>query len=66
MFLFETSIPKQSKVTYNDEMVFYTLEAICDKLSLTQGALLLFALLSGGDYDQGIRGCGRVVALGLA
>jgi len=66
VFLFATSIPKQSKVTYDDEMVFYTLEAICDKLSLTRGALLLFALLSGGDYDQGIRGCGRVVALGLA
>jgi 5'-3' exonuclease len=47
-------------------MVVYTLEVIHHKLSLTLGGLLLFALLTGGDYDKGVPGCGRVVAVGLA
>jgi len=47
-------------------MALYTLEAIQHKLTLSLGGLLLFALLTGGDYDKGTPGCGRVVAAGLA
>ena len=47
-------------------MALYTLEAIQRKLALSLGDLLLFALLTGGDYDKGVPGCGRVVAAGLA
>jgi hypothetical protein len=47
-------------------MALYTLEAIQHKLALTLGGLLLFALLAGGDYDKGVPGCGRVMAVGLA
>ena len=60
------SIPKRNKTTYDDEMALYTLEAIQHKLSLTLGGLLLFALLTRGDYDKGVPGCGQVVAVGLA
>lgn len=47
-------------------MILYTMDSIHHLLSLTLGGLLLFALLSGGDYSNGISGCGRMVALGLA
>jgi hypothetical protein len=33
---------------------------------LTQGGLLLLALLSGGDYAAGLEGCSEVTAHGLA
>ncbi|KIM49770.1 hypothetical protein M413DRAFT_48000, partial [Hebeloma cylindrosporum] len=66
VFSSQLSIPKMSQTTYDDEMVLYTLDSIHRSLSLTLGGLLLFALLSGGDYSNGIYGCGRVVALGLA
>ncbi|KIM49380.1 hypothetical protein M413DRAFT_6449 [Hebeloma cylindrosporum] len=33
---------------------------------LTEGGLLLYALLAGGDYDKGVTGCGPVIAFGLA
>jgi 5'-3' exonuclease len=39
----------------------YTEEAI----ALTQGSLVLFALLTGGDYGDGIKGCGLTTALAL-
>ncbi|KAF8166162.1 hypothetical protein BJ912DRAFT_246040, partial [Pholiota molesta] len=35
-------------------------------LPLSQGGLILFALLSGGDYGPGITGCGPTTALALA
>ena len=47
-------------------MILYTMDSIHHLLSLTLGGLLLFALLSGGDYTNGIFGCGRMVALRLA
>lgn len=37
-----------------------------DNILLTHGGLVLFALLSGGDYSKGIEGCGTAVSLGLA
>ncbi|CAL1695341.1 unnamed protein product [Somion occarium] len=35
-------------------------------VALTKGGMFLFALLSGGDYGNGIRGCGPQIAHGLA
>lgn len=35
-------------------------------IGLTHGGLILFALLCGGDYDEGIVGCGAATAHGLA
>ncbi|TFK69797.1 hypothetical protein BDN72DRAFT_819685 [Pluteus cervinus] len=36
-------------------------------IQLTRGGLILFALLSGGDYDQsGLSGCGHRTAYGIA
>ncbi|KAF8078429.1 PIN domain-like protein [Lyophyllum atratum] len=37
-----------------------------DEVALTPSGLILFALLSGGDYGDGIPGCGRAVAHSLA
>jgi 5'-3' exonuclease len=65
IFSFKCSIPKKNKTTYDDEMAVYTLEAIQHKLTLSLGSLLLFALLTGGDYNKGTPGCGQVVAAGL-
>lgn len=33
---------------------------------MSQGGFLLLALLSGGDYDDGVEGCGAMTTLGLA
>lgn len=46
--------------------LIYTAERILDTCKLTRGGLLLVALLSGGDYDTGIKGAGIDVATGLA
>ncbi|TFK54033.1 PIN domain-like protein [Heliocybe sulcata] len=35
-------------------------------IGLTRGGLILFALLKGGDYDEGIAGIGEKIAHGLA
>jgi holliday junction resolvase YEN1 len=37
-----------------------------EMVGLSPGGLLLFASLSGGDYDNGVEGCGAITALGLA
>jgi Holliday junction resolvase YEN1 len=37
-----------------------------EEIGLSQGGFLLLALLSGGDYDDGVEGCGAMTALGLA
>ncbi len=44
----------------------YSSADIEHKLGLKQGGLILIALLSGGDYHDGVRGCGPAVGLGLA
>ncbi|KIP08265.1 hypothetical protein PHLGIDRAFT_46173, partial [Phlebiopsis gigantea 11061_1 CR5-6] len=35
-------------------------------IGLTRSGLILFAMLSGGDYDKGVKGMGPKIALGLA
>ncbi|KAF9046756.1 PIN domain-like protein [Panaeolus papilionaceus] len=49
-----------------DEFEIYTSERVQQLAYLSRAGLILFALLSGGDYDDGIRQCGPKVALGLA
>ncbi|KAJ7847636.1 PIN domain-like protein [Mycena olivaceomarginata] len=46
---------------YTAENIFVT-----PTVSLTRGGLLLIALLSGGDYDEGLSGCGIVTAHAVA
>jgi hypothetical protein len=47
-------------------MEVFTSQSIAEKSGLTEGGLLLYALLAGGDYSPGIAGCGPIIALGLA
>ncbi|KAF8191324.1 PIN domain-like protein, partial [Pholiota molesta] len=54
------SIPKSER-SYPDEYTVYTENAI----ALSQGSLILFALLTGGDYGDGVKGCGPTTALAL-
>jgi hypothetical protein len=72
LFLFLTagngSIPSKDK-RFENEVIVYTSEAVEDPqglVSLSRGALILFALLCGGDYDQGVIKCGSTTAFGLA
>lgn len=51
---------------YSDEMQVLTSQRIAEVSGLTEGGLLLYTLLAGGDYSPGVAGCGPVVALGLA
>lgn len=51
----------------NHVVVFRASEFNLPEINLTQGGLILIALLSGGDYHQaGLSGCGPKVAHGLA
>ncbi|EDR16161.1 uncharacterized protein LACBIDRAFT_321397 [Laccaria bicolor S238N-H82] len=53
----------------NDNVALYTSEGIRTTagVHVTQGGMLLIAILCGGDYDKvGLVGCGKVVAHGLA
>ena len=51
----------------NHVVVFRASEFTLPEINLTQGGLILIALLSGGDYHQaGLSGCGPKVAHGLA
>ncbi|KAF7795201.1 hypothetical protein EIP86_006351 [Pleurotus ostreatoroseus] len=44
----------------------YHADDILEKTGLTHGGLILVALLSGGDYHDGVRGCGPEVGVALA
>ncbi|KAJ7804654.1 PIN domain-like protein [Mycena olivaceomarginata] len=59
-------IPKKKDDHHN--VTVYTAENIfvTPTVSLTRGGLLLIALLSGGDYDEGLSGCGIVTAHAVA
>ncbi|KJY01589.1 hypothetical protein TI39_contig285g00026 [Zymoseptoria brevis] len=72
-----TTLIKQHKVgqkRVEDHIRVYKASTILEQLDMDADSLVLFALLSGGDYDEtGLRGCGpqlaRVIAkksLGLA
>ncbi|KAF8209790.1 PIN domain-like protein [Mycena galopus ATCC 62051] len=59
-------IPKKKDDRHN--VMVYTAENIfvTPTVSLTRGGILLIALLSGGDYDKGLPGCGMVTAHAMA
>ncbi|KAF9031577.1 PIN domain-like protein [Panaeolus papilionaceus] len=49
-----------------NEYEHYTEQRIQERTRLTHGGVVLFALLSGGDYNNGVDQCGPRIALGLA
>ncbi|KAF8236457.1 hypothetical protein L208DRAFT_1526369 [Tricholoma matsutake] len=51
-----------------DEVAAYFSHSVqnSDTVALTQGSLILIALLAGGNYDSGVPGIGAVIAYGLA
>ncbi|KAL0956996.1 hypothetical protein HGRIS_003096 [Hohenbuehelia grisea] len=52
---------------YGDYVHMYTSETIgAQPVGLTPGGLLLIALLSGGDYHPGVKGCGIKTSYALA
>jgi Holliday junction resolvase YEN1 len=63
-YLLDNPSPKNKAIGNVD---IYTAAHIEAQLGLNRGGLILFALLTGGDYDTtGVRGCGAAIALGLA
>ncbi|PPQ81847.1 hypothetical protein CVT24_008666 [Panaeolus cyanescens] len=51
---------------WNDEVEVFTSARIESEAHLSPGGLILFALLTGGDYDpSGLVNCGQVTALAL-
>jgi 5'-3' exonuclease len=66
LYLDAASRIPRAKRAYSDEMQVLTSQRIAEISGLTGGGLLLYALLSGGDYSPGITGCGPVIALALA
>ncbi|KAK0449863.1 hypothetical protein EV421DRAFT_2032073 [Armillaria borealis] len=44
----------------------YTADAVEKEIGLTTGGMILFALLAGGDYDDGVNQCGPALSHGLA
>ncbi|KAF8969041.1 hypothetical protein BDZ97DRAFT_1797436 [Flammula alnicola] len=61
MRLLLRSIPKKER-EYPDQYIIYTAGA----MPLTQGGVILFALLCSGDYSDGIEGCSPTTASALA
>ncbi|KAF8067520.1 PIN domain-like protein [Lyophyllum atratum] len=51
-----------------DRILLYDANSIehSEGVKLTRGGLLLFALMAGGDYDPGIKGCGPKTAHAMA
>ncbi|KAK4539159.1 hypothetical protein LTR36_001196, partial [Oleoguttula mirabilis] len=54
---------KHGKDRVNDYVKVFTAESIAERLDMDQDSFVLFAMLSGGDYDtQGLKGCGPQIA----
>ncbi|CAA7266506.1 unnamed protein product [Cyclocybe aegerita] len=51
---------------FDDEFMVYSDEVLEKNHSLTLGSMVLIALSSGGNYDEGIAGCGLSTAQALA
>ncbi|KDQ57144.1 hypothetical protein JAAARDRAFT_97135, partial [Jaapia argillacea MUCL 33604] len=52
--------------TYNGSVKEITSERLHNQASLSREDLIFFAVLSGGDFNKGLKDCGDVTALGLA
>ncbi|KAH9908813.1 PIN domain-like protein [Epithele typhae] len=57
------SSPVNYKRDCSDHVRVYRATDIESKADLTQGDMLLYALLVGNDYHDGLKGCGQAVAL---
>ncbi|PPR03299.1 hypothetical protein CVT24_012607 [Panaeolus cyanescens] len=58
--------PQPQALKWNDCVEVFTSARVQSLAHLSTGGLLLFALLTGGDYDQsGLVNCGQVTALAL-
>ncbi|CAA7260307.1 unnamed protein product [Cyclocybe aegerita] len=66
-YILRSTPQSQSPTTHKEDFVAYDANTIehDPELGLTRGALLLIALLMGGDYSNGVDKCGRVVAHAL-
>jgi len=58
----------QSPTSSKEDFYVYSADALenHDTVQLTKGGVILIALLSGGDYHDGMSGCGLAVAHALA
>ncbi|KDR76087.1 hypothetical protein GALMADRAFT_247269 [Galerina marginata CBS 339.88] len=63
----KTVIRRCGQVNKSDEVKIYSSEhcEALENIRLTSGGFLLIALLRGGDYDNGLRGCGIKTAHNL-
>ncbi|PPQ79198.1 hypothetical protein CVT24_012738 [Panaeolus cyanescens] len=60
------TIPAKDREYPDQYLLFDAKEFQNIEPGLTKGGLLLFALLCGGDYNEGVPGCGPTSALALA
>ncbi|KAF6763634.1 PIN domain-like protein [Ephemerocybe angulata] len=61
------TIPSKERATGRlDELKLYTTEDVHQKLGLDRGQLLLYSLVAGGDYGNGLRGGGTISASEIA
>ncbi|KAF7327349.1 XPGI domain-containing protein [Mycena kentingensis (nom. inval.)] len=60
-----TSVIRWAKTT-DPAATIYVASEISQKLGLTLNGLVLYSILSGNDYDAGLRGCGASMALKIA
>jgi hypothetical protein len=56
----------QQKSATDDEISIYTAACIREHLCLMTNDLVLYAILTGGDYHPGLKGCGAVTAEAFA
>ena len=66
-FYYRTSLA-QSPTSSKEEFYIYTADALenVNDIQLTQGGVILIVLLSGGDYHDGMQGCGLAITHALA
>ncbi|KAJ7093974.1 PIN domain-like protein [Mycena belliarum] len=67
-FVFGASVVLRIRSEDNDhfEASRYSAHDIATVLGLSREGLILIAILAGGDYSDGLRGCGLAIATGLA
>ncbi|KAF4618177.1 hypothetical protein D9613_011519 [Agrocybe pediades] len=61
-----SSAAKLATNATEDTFMLYRQQDLEQTLRLSQGGILLYALLAGGDYSDGIDGCGAEFAKGIA
>ena len=66
-YIYRTSVANNPTSTKEDFYI-YSIDVLenVDEVQLTRGGLILLVLLSGGDYHDGMQGCGLTITHGLA